>query len=202
MNNNNKQNKKVEEIKHIFLGLNREFIKSGFSTKELQNACLPKCSKHTNSALFIAFLLLALLLATSYEYGLFTSAINYFLGVRCIVPNNYFVWEATRPVSNCNFCKDVNEPLVLKNVTREEFAPYAYSSRPIIIKQAFLHWPAMKYFDFHFFKELYNSISDSYKSVDEECQFLHFKSNFISIRDVFEMSEARVQNKPGEKSCY
>lgn len=200
--NNNKQNKNVEEIRHIFLGLNREFMKSGFSTKELQNACLePNCSKHTNSTLFIAFLLLAWLLAT-YEYGLLTSAINYLLGVRCIVPNNYFVWEATRPVSDCNFCKEITKPLVLKNVTREEFAPYTYSSKPIVIKQAFLHWPAMKYFDFYFFKKLYESISDSYKSVDEECQFLHFKSDFISIRDVFEMTEARVKNEPGQKSWY
>jgi hypothetical protein len=203
MNNNKQNSKNVEEIKHIFLGLSRELVKSGFSTKELQNACLESnCSKYTSSSLFIIFLVLALLAAATYEYGLIASAVNYFLGIRCIVPNNYFVWEATRPVSDCSFCTNITKPIILGNVTREEFAPFAYSSKPIVIKQAFLHWPAMKYFNFNFFKELYSSISDSYKSVDEECQFLHFKSNFISIRDVFEMSEARINNKPGEESWY
>lgn len=88
------------------------------------------------------------------------------------------------------------------NVTREEFAPYAYSSKPIVVKKAFLHWPAMKYFDFYFFKELYQNVEDSVRSVDEECQFLHFQSNFISLRDVFAMSKARIEHKPGEKSWY
>lgn len=91
---------------------------------------------------------------------------------------------------------------MLQNVTREEFAPYAYSSKPIVIKRAFLHWPAMKYFDFKFFKELYESVEDSVKSVDEECQFLHFQSNFISLRDVFAMRRERIERRPGEKSWY
>ncbi|KAJ3663015.1 hypothetical protein Zmor_007326 [Zophobas morio] len=203
MNNNKQSKKNHEEIKHIFTGLNREFLKSGFSTKELYNACLPKeRSNYANSGLFIAFLGLAFLVISTYQYEAFSTAINYFLGVRCIVPNNYFVWEATRPVSDCNFCINITNPIVLQNVTRKEFAPYAYTSKPVVIKKAFLHWAAMKHFDFNFFKELYSSIEDSYRSVDEECQFLHFKSNFISIRDVFEMTEARINNEPGEKSWY
>jgi hypothetical protein len=132
MNNNKQNSKNVEEIKHIFLGLSRELVKSGFSTKELQNACLESnCSKYTSSSLFIIFLVLALLAAATYEYGLIASAVNYFLGIRCIVPNNYFVWEATRPVSDCSFCTNITKPIILGNVTREEFAPFAYSSKPI-----------------------------------------------------------------------
>lgn len=43
------------------------------------------------------------------------------LGVRCIVPNNYLIWEATRPESDCQFCSGVNRPLILENLTRDEF---------------------------------------------------------------------------------
>lgn len=30
---------------------------------------------------------------------------QFLLGVRCFVPNNYLVWEATRPISDCRFCR-------------------------------------------------------------------------------------------------
>lgn len=43
------------------------------------------------------------------------------LGVRCIVPNNYLVWEATRPESDCQFCSGVSRPLILENITRDKF---------------------------------------------------------------------------------
>lgn len=43
------------------------------------------------------------------------------LGIRCFIPNNYIVWEATRPVSNCAYCQHVKGPLILPNMTREEF---------------------------------------------------------------------------------
>lgn len=39
-------------------------------------------------------------------------------------------------------------------------------------------------------------------SVHEDCQFLNFKSNFITLRDVFDMSEERVKFKAGEKPWY
>lgn len=47
--------------------------------------------------------------------------IAYVLGIRCFVPNNYLVWEATRPVTDCAYCRSVRRPLILPNMTREEF---------------------------------------------------------------------------------
>lgn len=47
--------------------------------------------------------------------------IEYFLSVRCFVPNNYIVWEATRPISNCQFCAGVDQPYILPNISRIEF---------------------------------------------------------------------------------
>lgn len=172
------------------VALNESYLKLGLLPLDLITT---GCPKKKNYYYYTAFILL--LISVSVQWGL----INFLLSIRCVVPHNYFTWEATRPLSDCLFCSNLTEVLELPNVTREQFEPYAYSSRPIIIRGAFLHWPAMKLFDFQFFKELYES-ADS--SVEPECQFLHFKSDFITLRDIFSMSEKRVKNLPGEKSWY
>lgn len=46
---------------------------------------------------------------------------EYFTSIRCFVPNNYMIWEATRPISDCQFCVGVNHPLILSNVSQTEF---------------------------------------------------------------------------------
>lgn len=48
--------------------------------------------------------------------------IEYILGMRCFMPNNYLVWEATRPKSDCSFCMGLDGPIVLPNLTQKEFA--------------------------------------------------------------------------------
>lgn len=49
-------------------------------------------------------------------------AIEYFTSIRCFVPNNYMIWEATRPISNCQFCAGVTRPLILTNLSQAEFS--------------------------------------------------------------------------------
>lgn len=185
----------VTQLKRYYLELHDHYNRHGLNLQEFQ---LTKPRRASFLRLTVLFAVIAVVFGLLYKF----SFLEYAQGVRCVVPNNYFIWEATRPISDCHFCLNVSEPIVLNNVTREEFAPYAYSSKPIIIKKAFLHWPAMKYFDFYFFKELYESVEDSFRSVDEECQFLHFQSNFISLQDVFAMSKERIEHRPGEKSWY
>ncbi|EAA05078.4 AGAP011086-PA, partial [Anopheles gambiae str. PEST] len=124
------------------------------------------------------------------------------LGMRCIVPNNYLIWEATRPVSNCDFCRGVDRPIILQNLTREEFHPYAYSSRPIIIKRAVSHWPAVRALNYTFLKDLYLKHPAALDSLHEDCQFLHFKSNFQTLRDVFRMSDERAEFRAGQQPWY
>lgn len=46
---------------------------------------------------------------------------EYFMSIRCFVPNNYMIWEATRPISNCQFCAGVDRPLILPNISQMEF---------------------------------------------------------------------------------
>lgn len=124
------------------------------------------------------------------------------LGVRCIIPNNYLIWEATRPETDCNMCKDINQVLIFNNISRDIFKNYEYSPRPMIAKRAALNWPAMHIFDFNFFKNLYDSTKDSYESIEEECQILTFKSDFNSLKDVFSMNESRINLLSGEQPWY
>lgn len=189
--------KSVEKknIENEIIKLSKVLLNADFKLDEIQNE-LYTTNFITQKTVFVT--IIVLLIGCLYQ----TEVFNYLLGIRCVVKNNYFVWEGTRPLSDCQFCLNVSSPIILPNVTREEFAQYAYTSKPVVIKKAFLHWPAMKHFDFKFFKNLYDSIEGSYQSVDEECQFLHFRSNFISIQDVFAMSDARIKHEPGEKSWY
>lgn len=184
---------KNAHLRFLHLGLSLQDVEGSLFAKR-ENA--PSKPKRKRMVFFIFIIVFVLLVIYKSNF------LNLIFGIRCVVPNNYFVWEATRPISDCNFCSNITEPIVLPNITRKQFEVYTYSSRPIIIRGAFLHWPAMKKFSWQYFKELYASIDESYKSVDEECQFLHFKSDFISILDVFLMSDSRVENLPGQKSWY
>ncbi|XP_072397750.1 uncharacterized protein [Diabrotica undecimpunctata] len=189
--------KETDQLKKSIYNLNKFYIDSGCLLKDLEQSF-----KISYKSIFLFIFVSATVLSILLNGEYFILALNYIFGVRCILPNNYFIWEATRPISNCNFCLNVTEPIILPNVSRDTFLPYNYGSKPVVIKEAFLHWPAMHVFSLEYFQKLYNNIEGSIRSVNEECQFLHFKSDFISVKDVFLMSEERSRNEPTEKSWY
>lgn len=195
------KNLDIERIKEDFIYLNSSLLKSGISFSKLQKTSLGKSPTVYNTVTWCTALFF-IIIGLGYQLHLFQQIIKYTRGVRCIIPNNYFLWEGTRPISDCQYCRDVESPIILYNISRNDFRSYAYSSKPIVVKSAFLNWPAFKYFNFTFFKNLYDQTEGGYKSVDDECQFLHFKSDFISLRDVLSMNPARVNNEPGTKSWY
>lgn len=196
--------KPENKVQEDFLKINVKLIKAGYTINTLRKASTEKSCASPNTLQYV-FFIIAILIPALYmlhNNGMFDPTIKYLLGVRCIVPNNYFVWEATRPLSDCNFCVNVSKVQILPNLTREHFSQFAYSSKPMVIKGAFSNWPAIKVFSFDFFKKLYETFEDSYRSVDEECQFLHFQSDFVSLRDVFAMDYRRIKNLPGQKPWY
>ncbi|XP_073812538.1 uncharacterized protein [Musca autumnalis] len=136
---------------------------------------------------------------------LFYNLLTFLIGVKCFLPNNHLVWEATRPISDCGFCRGVEGPLILKNMTREEFAPYAYSSLPIVIKNAVSHWPATKLLNLQLLKEIYERHPEA---LDENCHFLSLHSDLKSIKDVFNMPLERANLSTGStwyvgwSNCY
>ncbi|XP_018795000.1 PREDICTED: uncharacterized protein LOC108972721 isoform X2 [Bactrocera latifrons] len=94
---------------------------------------------------------------------------------------------------------DVTGPKILQNLTREEFSPYAYSSQPIIIKNAVAHWKAKQLLNFDYLKDLYERIPGA---MDEKCQFLNFRSDFKSLQDVFAMPIVRSNLSIGQTPWY
>lgn len=195
-----KNNKICEDFKKSLEKINQFYLEFGIQLEDLEKEWRSKKTTRTYKTSFLLLLITVISLICKSHY--FISAVQFVLGIRCILPNNYFIWEATRPITDCSFCINITEPIVLSNLTSDLFSTYAYTSKPIVIKKAFLHWPALNVFSLQYFKELYNKTEDGYKSVDEECQFLHFKSDFISIQDVFLMSEQRSQNPQSDVSWY
>lgn len=208
--------KRLKNIEEAFLALNVCYLRQGASlvdlrrstiaTAELKNEknCKNFVAQLTSTLKIVFPIFIPLLICALLLENLSTNILSkYALGTRCLIPNNYFVWEFTRPVSNCEFCRGVDSALILPaNLTRNDFEPFAYSSRPMVIKNAANNWPARKVFSLYFFKSLYDSIEGAYESVTEECQFLHFKSNFASLDEVFSMSDQRALNLPGEQPWY
>ncbi|XP_012268100.2 uncharacterized protein LOC105693032 [Athalia rosae] len=205
--------KTVKIIKDAFFMLNIIYLRQAASLVDLRDVsnavqinatkgsklkAHPTCTWRIFSGILLMTLTYALFLQTS---GI-NFLIKYAMGTRCLIPNNYFVWEITRPVSNCKFCQGVNSALILSNLTRDQFKFYAYSSRPMIVKNATNHWPAKKVFSLFFFRNLYESIEGAYESVQEECQFLHFRSDLASLKEVLSMTDRRALNLAGEKSWY
>lgn len=70
----------------------------------------------TRKKLIIAIVITILSLLIS------VSVVNSILSARCLLPSNYFVWEATRPLADCSYCENVTKPIILRNVTRQDFA--------------------------------------------------------------------------------
>lgn len=193
-------NQIFEEFKQTFIRVNQFYLKLGFQVEDLEKEW--KTDKKTSTYKTLLTLFIMILVSFICKSYYFITGVQYILGIRCILSNNYFIWEATRPIKDCNFCVNITQPIILNNLTKEQFLPYAYSSKPIVIQKAFLHWPALNVFSLQFFRSLYNGTEDAYRSVDEECQFLHFKSDFISIQDVLFMSEERSQNPQSDASWY
>lgn len=122
---------------------------------------------------------------------------------RCAVSNNYVVMEITRPITDCKICRNVDNVLVFSNITKHLFAKFAYSGKPMLIKGATSNWTALQTFNFTFFKRLYSSIEDAYQSVEEECQFFPYKTDFLTLEDVFNMPEEKASlSAPDAKPWY
>uniref|UniRef100_A0A0K8TCI3 Bifunctional arginine demethylase and lysyl-hydroxylase JMJD6 n=1 Tax=Lygus hesperus TaxID=30085 RepID=A0A0K8TCI3_LYGHE len=192
-----------------FVALNESLLRKGVRLDELRGVakCLDEpvdnCS-HSTLGLWaitplVAVIFVVVVSDSSYYFdGMMKSA----LSVKCVLPNNYVFWEATRPVMDCRICSNLTAVKILNNLTRSDFKPFAYSYQPILVKGAAAGWPAVQEFDYAFFKRLFEAVPEAYKSVDEDCQFLNFKSNFTSLQEVFSMPEDRVRNSVDTHPWY
>lgn len=204
---------KIQKLFEKFVLLNKKMIDNKFNPLDLEKLhFIRERNLKSDKSVFLSSSVYLLSMVVIILFTVFFSFIVKFpildvlvdntLGIRCVIPNNYFIWEATRPVTDCRMCENVTEVLSLRNISRDEFTEFAYTSRPLVVRNSAAHWPAMKVFNFNYFKKLFESVEGSYESVEEECQFLTFKTEFLSLKDVFNMSRGRLENAVGEKPWY
>jgi hypothetical protein len=117
----------------------------------------------------------------------------------CLVPATEMYLDLFRPPVNCSVCKDVNTVDVVADLSKEEFVEkYAYTGRPVLIRNGSNSWSALSHFSFNFFKNIYPKNSPVLQSVDRDCQFFPYRTDFESLGEVFNMSEsmAKMEGDP------
>ncbi|RWS17717.1 uncharacterized protein B4U79_13990 [Dinothrombium tinctorium] len=104
-------------------------------------------------------------------------------------------WEGIfLPRFDCSLCSNLQKISKLSEITREEFeAKYAYTAIPVVITDAMQNWTT-DVFDFDFFKNLYTNEKYLHDEYETECQFFPYKTNFTSLKQVFEMNKQRAAN--------
>ena len=80
--------------------------------------------------------------------------------------------------------------------------PFSPTGVPVVVTDGTKNWTAPEVFNFKFFKGIYKNNSPALDNYDDKCQFFPYRTNFNSLRDVFNMSDERAQLKDGTKPWY
>ena len=127
----------------------------------------------------------------------------YIHDTKCLVDNSALISEITRPLADCRMCKGLKNIPVMQDLSHAEFVQrFAYNSVPVLVKQATNGWSALDTFSFQYFKHLYTTTHDALEITEEECQFFPYDTEFMTLRDAFNMSDERAAFKPGERHWY
>lgn len=152
--------------------------------------------------------------AVIFVFGLISSAIVYYYkdslrdlseinSSQCFLEQNELTIEMSRPLAQCGFCDMLEDVPIEYDISAQDFTrKYAYSLVPVLIKGATLNWSAMTHFSFPFFKDLYTGLEGALASVEEDCQFFQYNTDFSTLSDVFNMSHARATFSEGETPWY
>lgn len=107
-----------------------------------------------------------------------------------------------REPENCDFCTSITSVNKISNISPSEFYDqYTKLVKPAVVTDATENWPASKRFNFNFFKNLYENVKLD-ENIGKNCQFFPYQTEFKSLAEVFRMSEARANLRPGEKPWY
>ena len=117
----------------------------------------------------------------------------------CLIENTETVQDVFRPPVDCSMCINITEIVKVANLTKQEFAEkYAYSGQPVVVTDGTANWTAPEVFSFDYFKKLYAPKSVALASVERDCQFFPYRTNFTSLGQVFRMPKRRAQLKTGK----
>lgn len=157
--------------------------------------------KNPAHRLHVLVLLLAVsvgLIVASYEL-----LFDYVLATPCLVESNIISEEICRQKVNCNMCRDVLGVPEEWNLSSDDFyEKYAFTGRPVLVKEAIRNWTAMSHFSFKFFQKLYRETKGALDAIHEDCQFFPYETEFLTLADALNMSDERAAFQPGEKPWY
>ncbi len=115
---------------------------------------------------------------------------------QCLFPANEIMLDVFRPPQDCSFCEGIAKEDRVANLTAEDFKQHhAYSGKITIITDAMKDWTAQNHFSLKFFKKVYGKDSPVLDSSSKDCQFFRYKSDFNSLREVFNMPKKMQKGK-------
>ncbi|XP_046620673.1 uncharacterized protein LOC124305371 [Neodiprion virginianus] len=115
---------------------------------------------------------------------------------KCIIDMPSSVHQVFRPPQDCSMCLGIQQVDKVTKIDPALFElRYAYSGQPVVVTDATTNWTAPKVFSFAFFKSLY-------EGQEADCQFFPYKTEFKSLREVFNMSTSRALQLAGTKPWY
>lgn len=125
---------------------------------------------------------------------------------RCIMEVNedtgFGVDFCRAPVQCEEVCAGVRgvEEVHVDHLTVEMFEErFAYSSRPLVVRNASIDWPLMHTLTYDWLKELYMSEPDQLMKSGDDCWFNRYKTESVrNLRSVFHMPDERVKMVSGK----
>ena len=121
----------------------------------------------------------------------------------CILELGDAVVDLARPPVDCSICESVHKVDKVSGISQEKFEEfYAYTGRPVVIKDGIKNWTATKTFSFDFFKSVYHEDSPALLNQETNCQFFPYKTTFGTLAEAFNMSSARAQGQDGTDPWY
>lgn len=95
-----------------------------------------------------------------------------------------------RKAENCRMCSGIKQVDRVTNISPRDFENiYAHTGKPVIVEDGTRNWTAPQVFNFDYFKKLY--VKTDLDNSQNDCQFFPYKTEFKSLREVFNMSEER-----------
>jgi len=112
------------------------------------------------------------------------------VGSPCLVNEVTPFGEILTPLVNCKMCEGVTGAPRLRNLSQEDFIRnYAYTSRPILVEGAVLHWSAIEVFSYEYFKDLYLSAPASLDEDKSSGQFFSYSSSIEDLEHLFSLPD-------------
>lgn len=214
------KSKSSKKLTDQLLQLRSDALKCGLSDEQLREAIEGSCQttptnghkkkwwkKFKKYMCDPAHRVHVLVVSLAFTVGLFVASyellFDYVVSTPCLVENNVFTDEVYRPRVNCDMCRDIVDAPEERNLSQEEFyEKYSFTGRPVLMKEATSNWTAMSHFNFTYFQHLYRKVKGSLTTIEDDCQFFGYETEFTSLAEALNMSDDRAAYKPGELPWY